>query len=233
MPSGLLRHYVAAGEGPGSHIAICLERSIEMVAGLLGILHLGAAYVPMDPNYPTQRLSLMIEDAGVSTVLTSRRMAARLPTSVRHIFIEDALLAPTGVRKPLRGDPESLCYVIYTSGSTGTPKGVCVSHRALANVLHSMSREPGLTAHDKLLAVTSLTFDIAAVELFLPLIRGAGCHRKQRRGIRRGKAAGTHSAPRDHNTPGDALHLALADRGGLEPRNGTDSGLVWRRSAHR
>jgi thioesterase domain-containing protein/phenylacetate-coenzyme A ligase PaaK-like adenylate-forming protein/acyl carrier protein len=73
----------------------------------------------------------------------------------------------------MSGDPDSLCYVIYTSGSTGTPKGVCVSHRALANVLHSMSREPGLTAHDKLLAVTSLTFDISGVELFLPLIRGA------------------------------------------------------------
>jgi len=162
----------AVGECPGSHIGICLERSVEMVGGLLGILHIGAAYVPMDPNHPTRRLSLMIEDAGVSTVLTSRNMAARLPTSARRIFIEDALQGPGGVGQTLYSKPETLCYLIYTSGSTGTPKGVCVSHRALANVLHSLRDEPGFTAQDKLLAVTSLTFDISGVELFLPLISG-------------------------------------------------------------
>jgi amino acid adenylation domain-containing protein len=169
---GVASALIAAGECPGSHIAICLERSVEVVAGLLGILHIGAAYVPMDPNYPTQRLSLMIEDAGVSTVLTSRNIAARLPASVRRIFIEDAPQAPRGAGQTLCCNPESLCYLIYTSGSTGTPKGVCVSHRALANVLHSMRNEPGFTAHDKLLAVTSLTFDISGVELFLPLTCG-------------------------------------------------------------
>ena len=162
----------AAGAGPGTLVAICLERSLEMIVGLLGILHSGAAYVPLDPADPAARLSFKMEDSGAALVLTQNSLVARLSlNAAKCVLIEDALAMPPG--NPVETqDPESLAYVVFTSGSTGKPKGVCVPHRALVNLLSSMQREPGLAENDRLLAVTNLSFDIAALELFLPLITG-------------------------------------------------------------
>src|SRR5258705_13428408 len=144
-----------------------------MIVGVLGVLHAGAAYVPVDPAGPAERLSFVMEDAGATLLLTQRDLMVRLPGTAGHrVLIEDALIMPAG-GDPEPQDPESLAYVIYTSGSTGKPKGGCVPHPALVNLLTSMLREPGLTANDRLLAVTNLCFDISALELFLPLIAGA------------------------------------------------------------
>jgi amino acid adenylation domain-containing protein len=165
----------AAGAALGSRIAICLERSLEMIVGVLGILQTGAAYVPLDPVHPVERLSDMAEDAGADLLLTQRNLIARLPQAFRRcVLIEDALTMPPG-DPPEPQDPESLAYVIFTSGSTGRPKGVAVPHRAIVNLLSSMHREPGLALDDRFLAVTNPCFDISALELFWPLVTGARC----------------------------------------------------------
>ena len=161
------------GVAPGSLVAVCLERSLEMVVGVLGILYSGAAYLPLDPMEPASSIEYKIADSGAVLLLTHRRLLGRLPRNERTcILIEDALTMPPG-KVSVTQDPESLAYVLFTSGSTGKPKGVCVPHRALANLLSSMQRQPGLGEEDKLLAVTSLCFDISALELFLPLVTGA------------------------------------------------------------
>ena len=163
----------AAGAGPGSLVAVCLERSLEMIVGVLGILHSGAAYLPLDPADPPARHSFKMADSGAALLLTQGSLAPRLPRdAARQILIENALAMPAG--NPLETqDPEGLAYVVFTSGSTGKPKGVCIPHRALINLLSSMQRQPGLVEDDRLLAVTNLCFDISALELFLPLITGA------------------------------------------------------------
>ncbi len=163
----------AAGTRAGSRVAVCLERSLEMVAGVLGILQTGAAYVPIDPSHPVERVSMMMEDAGVELLLTQRHLAARLsPCIAACVLIEDAVTrAPSA--SPAQEDPESLAYIMFTSGSMGRPKGVAVPHRAIVNLLSSMQREPGLAPHDRFLAVTNFSFDISVLELFGPLITGA------------------------------------------------------------
>lgn len=166
----------SAGIGRGSRVAICLERSVEMVGGILGVLYAGAAYVPLDPAWPAARLSVVMEEAGATVLLTGRGPAERWPrNAARQVLIEEARVLRTrdGVAELDPQDPESLAYIIFTSGSTGKPKGVCVPHRALVNLLCSVQQEPRLDAHDRLLAVTNLCFDISALELFLPLISGA------------------------------------------------------------
>jgi amino acid adenylation domain-containing protein len=163
----------AAGAGPGSIVAVCLERSLEMILGVLGVFHTGAAYLPLDPAEPATRRSFKMEDSGATLLLTQESLVASLShIAGRRVVIEEALAGPPGnaVETP---DPEGLAYVMFTSGSTGKPKGVCVSHRALVNLLSSMRRQPGLAENDRLLAVTNLCFDISALELFLPLITGA------------------------------------------------------------
>lgn len=167
----------ARGVGPGTRVGICVERSLEMVVGLLGILKAGAAYVPLDPAYPAERLSFMLGDADVPVLLTQQRLVGALPRSRASILCLDTdwpAIAEAAAHNPISGaTPEDLAYVIYTSGSTGRPKGVQIPHRAVVNFLHSMRRKPGLSREDTLLAVTTLSFDIAALELFLPLIVGA------------------------------------------------------------
>jgi amino acid adenylation domain-containing protein len=171
----LARKLRAAGAIPGQLIGVCINRSIEMVTGLLAVLKTGCAYVPMDPEYPLQRLAYMMEDSGATVLLTERNLLPDLQAQAQSVvFVEDD---PAAQEEPLAleesFDPESLAYVIYTSGSTGKPKGVAIPHRALVNLLCSMQREPGLTADDALLAVTTVCFDIAGLELFLPLLSGA------------------------------------------------------------
>ncbi|HYQ84784.1 MAG TPA: AMP-binding protein, partial [Rubrobacter sp.] len=173
----LARHLRTLGVGPEVLVGICVERSVEMVVGLLGILKAGGAYVPLDPSYPSERLAFMLRDARVPVLLTQERLIEDLPEHGAETVCLDTGWEEIGRQsgENLTGEAgvEDLAYVIYTSGSTGRPKGVQISHGALANFLCSMRWRPGLTDEDVLLAVTTLSFDIAALELFLPLAVGS------------------------------------------------------------
>ncbi|WP_057658937.1 non-ribosomal peptide synthetase [Pseudoxanthomonas dokdonensis] len=164
----------------GALVGLAVDRGVEMVAALLGILKAGAGYVPLDPEFPQDRLAYMAGDAGLATLLTQQRHAGRFDLRGRPVLALDTLQAelaalPEG-RLGRDGDaaqPHSVAYVIYTSGSTGRPKGVQVPHAAVANFLASMQLAPGMQPDDRLLAVTTLSFDIAVLELMLPLRAGA------------------------------------------------------------
>jgi amino acid adenylation domain-containing protein len=173
----LAHHLRASGVGPEMLVGICVERSPEMIVGLLGILKAGAAYVPLDHAYPPERLSYMVAHAGARVILTQTHLAKSLSQhGVRLILLDGDAggWAQENKDNPSSGAAaENLCYTIYTSGSTGRPKGVAVSHRSVVNLLQSVQRRPGLSARDRLLGVTSLSFDIAALEIYLPLIAGA------------------------------------------------------------
>jgi amino acid adenylation domain-containing protein len=173
-----LAHYLKSlGVGPEILVGLCVERSLEMVVGILGILKAGGAYVPLDPDYPKDRLAFVLEDAQVSVLLTDKEVAEGLPEhKARVIYLDTDLGAiscwsKANPRRELSVD--NLAYVIYTSGSTGKPKGVQIFHRSVVNFLHSMRLQSGLTLADTLFSVTTLSFDIAALEIFLPLTLGA------------------------------------------------------------
>ncbi len=165
------------GVGPDVLVGIYVERSVEMVVGLLGVLKAGGAYVPLDPAYPPERIAFMLEDSGASVLLTQKQLAPTLPLHAALVLYLDAewdSLDGRGTHNPSSPvAPDHLAYVIYTSGSTGKPKGVQVLHRGVVNFLCSLRQEPGLTRQDVLLAVTTLSFDIAGLELYLPLVVGA------------------------------------------------------------
>lgn len=173
------------GIGRGDRVGLCLGRSADLVIALLGILKAGAAYVPLDPDYPPQRLAYQVEDAGLALLVTHSAISAdfaqgMVQNPVPRLLLDcDAAIIATASSEPLAPDPqydarpEDPAYLIYTSGSTGQPKGVLVPHRAVANFLASMARAPGLTPDDRLLAVTTPGFDIAVLELLLPLAEGA------------------------------------------------------------
>jgi amino acid adenylation domain-containing protein len=171
------RHLRTFGAKPGVLVGICMERSADLVVGLLGILKAGGAYLPIDPAYPAQRIAFMIEDSAMTLLLTQERLRGNLPESKCRVVSVESLAQPEelGVSHAATESavPESLAYVIYTSGSTGRAKGVEIQHKALVNFLHSMRQRPGLTHQDILLSVTTISFDIAGLELFLPLIVGA------------------------------------------------------------
>ena len=168
----LARRLRQLGVRPGALAALCVERSPAMMVGLLGILKAGGAYVPLDPGYPRERLSMMLEDSRPTVVLSERKCAGDLPPSNVPVLLLDEPFDESGALLPSGVGPEDLAYVIFTSGSTGRPKGVQVPHRALTNLLASMGEDPGLREGDVLLAVTTLAFDIAGLELFLPLVVG-------------------------------------------------------------
>ena len=163
------------GVTTGALVAICVERSFDMMISLLAILKTGGAYLPLDPAFPQKRLAMILEDAQPTLLLTQPFLVESLPKSdVKIVFCDDSICSaengPTVLPTHLSG--EDLAYVIYTSGSTGRPKGVGISHRAVVNLLSSMKQKPGCGATDALLAVTTLSFDIAALELFTPLLSG-------------------------------------------------------------
>jgi amino acid adenylation domain-containing protein len=178
----LLCDYLSSrGAGPGALVGICLQRGLQMMTGLLAILKSGAAYVPIDPAYPRQRISYIIEDAAPKIILTEQELVQLLPDCNAELVCVDGEW-PTRASQQTndnalqggpKAGPDDLAYVIFTSGSTGRPKGVQVTHRNVVNFLTSIRREPGLTDQDTLLAVTTLSFDIAGLELFLPLSVGA------------------------------------------------------------
>jgi amino acid adenylation domain-containing protein len=173
----LARHLRGMGVGPETLVGVFLERSVEMVVALLAIHKAGGAYVPLDPGFPAHRLSFMVEDADLRVLVTDASLAGALPSSAVSMVLIDndwpKIAAASDEDLIPAVTPENLAYVIYTSGSTGNPKGVQIEHGALNNFLASMQREPGMTPGDVLLAVTTLSFDIAALEIFLPLITGA------------------------------------------------------------
>jgi amino acid adenylation domain-containing protein len=173
----LAHHLRALGAGPDVLVGIAVTRSTAMLVGLLGILKAGAAYVPIDPNYPSERVAYMLDNAQAPVLVTEEGLLATLPPTDAKIVCLDrdwqAVEAASAARPQPLAEPENLAYVIYTSGSTGNPKGVEIPHRALVNFVTTMREAPGLSADDVLLAVTTLSFDIAGLELYLPLVSGA------------------------------------------------------------
>ena len=165
------------GAAPGTLIGIYIERSLDMIIGLLGILKAGAAYIPIDPAYPIDRIRYMLNDSEAQLVLTQSTLIDSLPTYTGKTLCMDSdwpsINQESDEPIPQSAGSDDLAYIIYTSGSTGHPKGVEIPHRAVLNFLESMLDKPGLNADDRLLAVTTLSFDIAGLELYLPLITGA------------------------------------------------------------
>src|ERR1017187_4170631 len=173
-----LAHYLRdVGVGRETLVGLFVERSADMVVAMLGVLKAGGAYVPLDPSFPQNRLAYMIEDSGMRVVLTQQNLEQLLPRRTAAVIRLDSDWDEIAKRSEVSaelpaGDPLDLAYVLYTSGSTGRPKGVEIQHSALVNFLFSMQNEPGFTAADTLLAVTTLSFDISGLEIYLPLVSG-------------------------------------------------------------
>jgi amino acid adenylation domain-containing protein len=162
------------GVRAGDVVAICVERSLDMVPAVLGILKAGAAYLPIHPASPPQRTDFMIRDSGAVLMITDRNLLSTAgPMACPIVFTESVGSGREAEDIPATVSLDSLAYVLYTSGSTGQPKGVCVSHRGLTNLFNGFLKEPGFSPDDRLLAVTTLSFDIATLELLLPLTCGA------------------------------------------------------------
>lgn len=169
------------GVKPDSKVGICIERSLEMMIGLLGILKSGGCYIPIDPTYPLERLSLMVEDSQLSVLVTQENLKAILPSfkhpvelvSIDQDWSKITEIASTNSLNSNGLTPQNLAYLIYTSGSTGIPKGVQLNHNSVVNFLTSVKNLPGLSADDTLVAVTTISFDISVLEIYLPLTVGA------------------------------------------------------------
>ncbi|MEE8584226.1 MAG: amino acid adenylation domain-containing protein, partial [Acidobacteriota bacterium] len=172
----LARHLLRCGAGAEVPVGVHLERSLEMLVGVVAILRANGAYLPLDPAFPEARLQLMLEDSRTPLLLTAD--PSKWASASSELCPETgASLCRLNGETPPQGEipcgPDNLAYLIYTSGSTGRPKGVQVPHRGVVNFLRSMARSPGLNEGDALLSVTTLSFDISALELFLPLMTGA------------------------------------------------------------
>lgn len=173
----LAARLLRCGVGPDVPVGLLVGRSLDMLAALLGILKAGGAYVPLDPDYPTQRVSYILEDAGVRVIVADRASAGRHAlTDIETIWVDEEAGGPPGVPVPVlipAVHASHLAYLIYTSGSTGRPKGVEIPHAAVVNFLRAMRRVPGIVSSDTVAAVTTICFDIAVLELLLPLTVGA------------------------------------------------------------
>src|SRR5262249_40885062 len=162
------------GIGPGAVVGVCMERSLELMIVLLGVLKAGAAYLPLDPAYPEQRLTFMMADAAVPIVLTQRHLRGRLPGHQAIVVCVDTFPFTAVMREPLDSgvSEDNLAYVLYTSRSTGTPKGVMIPHRGIRNRLQWMQEAYQLTSQDRVAQKTPLSFDVSVWELFWPLMYG-------------------------------------------------------------
>ncbi|MBB4684407.1 non-ribosomal peptide synthetase [Amycolatopsis jiangsuensis] len=186
------------GVGPEDLVGVCLDRSVELVVALLGILKSGAAYLPLDPGYPADRLRYMTSDSGTGlTLCDAHRRTQALASGVAEVLSAEDFPAEPSVPVGQAVHPSHLAYVIYTSGSTGVPKGVAVDHAAVASFLRSAAERPGLEPGDRVLALTPLSFDISILELFLPLTRGTT----------------VVMAPRAANTDPELLAATIAEAG--------------------
>ncbi len=172
-----LSHYlVEQGVRNGDYVAVSLPRSIELVVTLIAIMKCGAAYLPLDPNFPSQRLKFMLEDSGAKFLIATKEFSSFFKSNSKVLLSEDIFqnLAQYPITSAdISVDIDEIAYMIYTSGSTGKPKGVMVTHKNLVNFLYSMMNEPGIKETDKLLSITTISFDIAGLELFLPILKGA------------------------------------------------------------
>ena len=177
--NALARKLISQGIKKENLVAVFMDRSIDMVVALLAVMRAGAAYIPLDPSFPTERLKWVFEDAQPVLTLTQRNLVLRIPNSSTPSLCLDEINVESNHEAGISEitfpdiDPENAAYVIFTSGSSGRPKGVLVHHQALLNFLLSMASTPGLNDQDTLLAVTTISFDIAALELYLPLAQGA------------------------------------------------------------
>ena len=195
------RYLVNQGIGPGNLVGLCVPRDEQMLVSLLAIMKSGAGYVPLDPTFPLDRLQYMCEQSQLQLVLADETVQDQVqkfgqPTTIIQDVADDVAGLST---QPMddTSTANSTCYVIYTSGSTGNPKGVNVPHGAVSNFLQSMAETPGFNADDRVLAVTTLSFDIAVLELYLPLITGGS----------------TVIASKQMTTDGNALANAIEDCG--------------------
>jgi amino acid adenylation domain-containing protein len=172
-----LAHYLTErGAGPGAIVGILLDRSFEMMVALLAVLKTGSAYLPLDPAFPSSRLEFMLADAGAAILVSSSAVVSKIAANTSTILLDQeqsAIERMPPTRLARHADVESLAYVLYTSGSTGKPKGVQIQHRSVVNLLYGMQEHVQLQPQDALLAVTTLSFDIAGLELLLPLMTGA------------------------------------------------------------
>ena len=172
----LARHLGRMGVGPEVCVGLCVERSAAMVVALLAILKSGGAYVPLDPSHPSERLGMVLEDSAAVVLVTEELLLAGLPACAASVLCLDRDAAEIAAEEsgPLLrlSDPDNLACVLYTSGSTGRPKGVQLPHRALVNLLRSVLEWPGVGPGDATLALATLTFDVAAFEIYAPLAVG-------------------------------------------------------------
>ena len=196
----LAHHLRSLGVGPETLVGICVERSIEMVIGILGILKAGGAFVPLDPAYPRDRLAFMIDDSGLEVLLTQERLVKGLPPFEGQIINLDRSDTSDRIYSDENLDsntsPQNAAYVIYTSGSTGTPKGVVVAHRGLSNLATAQIRAFNVQPFSRVLQFAALSFDASVSEFAMALLRGATLV----------------IAPREDLMPGERLISLLRDQ---------------------
>ena len=171
---GLAHYLQSMGIGPDSLVGICVERSVDMMVGLLGILKAGGAYIPLDPNYPQQRLAFMVEDANVKLLISQSWLLDLLPHyHGETVCLDQPIPAAAAPPSTASHSADTLAYMIYTSGSTGRPKGVQITHNAVVDLIHSQRQDLGITQADTILSAASFSFDMSVLELWLPLVVGA------------------------------------------------------------
>jgi amino acid adenylation domain-containing protein len=171
--NAVAQRLVSMGAGPDVLVALCMERSVSMLVGLLGILKAGAAYLPVDLRYPADRVAFILEDAGVPLLVTQHNLEATLPLHKARVLFLDDVSESRNENIGIRATLDNLAYVIYTSGSTGKPKGVEITHRSVTNVVHSFQELLHCGPDDVLVATTTLSFDIHVLELFTPIQAGS------------------------------------------------------------
>jgi non-ribosomal peptide synthetase component F len=173
----LAHHLREKGVGAEMKVGLCVERSVELIVGLLGVMKAGGAYLPLDADYPPERLAYMIEDSGCPVIVTTWRLLEELPVAwARIVMIDDdwpAIAGGSSGNPELITLPENLAYMIYTSGSTGKPKGVGLTHQGLCNLNIAQNRNLQVAAGASVLQFASFSFDAATWEWLMTLICGA------------------------------------------------------------